>query len=138
MCVNGAGLRNHTPRLLVAALMMLVACAREQSPVEVVRSFMTAVETFDLTAAENLVCEAQWAGIRAGLEPFDGVTRLSEAFDIGFEGLSFQERSNDGSVAIVRVTGTLALSFLGQQEIQEVDEEHLVVKDGGRWVICDP
>jgi hypothetical protein len=32
----------------------------------------------------------------------------------------------------------LTLAFLGQQEVQEVDEEHLVVKEGGRWVICDP
>ena len=131
-------MRNHTLRVLGVALIVLVACAKEQNPVEIVRSFMRAVETFDLGAAENMVCEAQRAGIRASLVAFDGVDRLSEAFDISFEDLSFEERSNDGDVAIVRVTGTLALSFLGQQEIQEVNEEHLIVKEGGRWVICDP
>jgi hypothetical protein len=136
--VDGAGLRKHTLRLLGVALIVLGACSTEPGPVEVLRSFMTAVGRFDLAAAENMVCEAQRAGIRASLEPFDGVARLSEAFDMSFEGLTFEERSNDGSVAIIRVTGTLTLAFLGQQEVQEVDEEHLVVREGGRWVICDP
>ena len=138
MGVDGGGLRKHTLRLLGVALIVLGACSTEPGPVEVVRSFMTSVGMFDLAAAENMVCEAQRAGIRASLEPFDGVARLSEAFDMSFEGLTFEERSNDGSVAIIRVTGRLTLAFLGQQEVQEVDEEHLVVKESGRWVICDP
>ena len=120
------------------ALIILGACSAEPGPVEVVRSFMAAVERFDLAAAEKTVCEAQRGGIRASLQPFDGVTRLGEAFGMSFEGLTFEERSNDGSVAIIRVTGELTLAFLGQQEVQEVDEEHLVIKESGRWVICDP
>lgn len=114
------------------------ACVEEQRPVEVVRSFMTAVEEFDLDTAESLVCDAQRGEVRHGLEPYNDVARLGEAFDLSFEDLSFEERSNDGQTAVVRVTGSLTLSFLGQEEVQEVNEEHVVIKDNGRWVVCDP
>jgi hypothetical protein len=99
---------------------------------------MIALEAFDLAEAEGLVCEAQRDRVRESLEPFGDVVGLDEAFDIGFEELSYKEHSNDGSSAVVQVKGTVKLSFLGQHEVQNVDEEHLVVKEGGRWVICDP
>lgn len=98
---------------------------------------MTAVEALDLDTAEGLVCEVQRSEVRDSLEPFGDVDQLGEAFDIRFEELSFQEKSNDGNVAVIRVTGSLIISFLGQQDVQTVDEEHLVVKEDGRWVICD-
>jgi hypothetical protein len=117
---------------------MLGACTESRSPIEVVQSFMGAVEALDLAAAEGFVCEAQRAQIQDSLLPFDSVAGLGEAFDIRFENLSFQERSNDGQVSVVRVNGTLTISFLGQHDVQEVDEEHTVVRENGRWVICDP
>jgi hypothetical protein len=123
---------------LVCVILSLVACADKQSPVEVVESFMTAVEAFDLDTAASLVCAAQQDKVRKGLEPFYEVTRPGEAFDLSFHELSFEERSNDGEMAVVHVGGLLRLSFLGQEDIQEVNEEHIVVRENGRWVICDP
>jgi hypothetical protein len=99
---------------------------------------MTAVETFDLARAESLVCEAQQSKVRASLEPFEDVATLGEAFDIGLGELSFQEKSNDGNVAVVHVSGRLTINFLGQQEVQEVNEEHVVIRENGSWVVCDP
>jgi hypothetical protein len=117
---------------------MLVACANEQSPADVVRSYMTAVETFDLPRAESLVCEAQRSRVTESLSPFLDVAGLSEAFHITFEELSFQERTREGDMVVFRVTGKLEMSFLGQEEEQTVDEEHVVVRQDGRWVVCDP
>lgn len=124
--------------LLSAIVLLLSACTGDQDPVDVVRSFMAAVETRDLDKAESLVCEEQWSKVRRSLEPFGEVTQLGEAFDLSFEDLSFDERSNDGSIVVIRVSGVLTLSFLGQEETQDVDEEHVIIKENGRWVICDP
>ena len=138
MGASNTGLRNRAVGLLSVILVLLGACGKEQSPIEVVQSFMTAVEAFDLSTAESLVCEAQRSRVRESLEPFDDVAGLGEAFDMSFDDLSFQEQSSDGKVAIVQVSGTLTISFLGQQEVQEISEEHVVIEQGGRWVICDP
>jgi hypothetical protein len=63
---------------------------------------------------------------------------MPEAFDMSFHDLTVQELSNDGNTAVVHVSGTVLVSFLGRQEEQAVNEEHAVVREHGRWVICDP
>ena len=99
---------------------------------------MIAIGSFDIAAAEDLVCEAQQGRFEKSLEPFYGVTELTEAFDFSFGDLTIEERSSDGETAIVHVAGSVTLSFLGQEEVQEVNEDHVVVKENGRWVVCDP
>lgn len=128
----------RTWSLLGIAVLLLVACDGEQSPVQVVRSFMTAVGTFDVATAESLVCQAGRARVRESLAPFDAVPEPGEVFDVNISDLVVQEQSNDGEVAVVRVSGKLTFFFLGQQEIQEINENHIVVKEDGRWVVCDP
>lgn len=131
-------LRGVALSLLLSVGLIMTACSGGQNPVQVVRAFMTAVGTFDVSRAESLVCEAQKAKVRNSLGPFGDLAQLSEAFDISFDELTFQEQSSDANVVVVHVRGTVTLSFLGQQEKQNVDEEHFVVREGGRWVICDP
>jgi hypothetical protein len=116
----------------------LVACAEQPGPIDVVQSFMAAIEEFDLDIAEGYVCEAQKSAVRAILEPYYDVARLAEAFDMDFKDLTFTERSNDGETAVVKVSGSLTLSFLGREDTQEVSEEHVVIKEGGQWLVCDP
>jgi hypothetical protein len=124
--------------LLLGIVVLAVACQGEQLPVEVVRSFFTAVETFDVAKAESLVCQAQRHRVRESLTPFSDIAAPGEAFDIRFGELVIQEQSNDGKISVVRVKGQLTLFFLGQQETQGVDETHTLVKDHGRWLICGP
>jgi hypothetical protein len=133
-----SGASCYLPALVAIVVVLLGACTEKQEPVDTVRSFIAAVEAFDLEQAENLVCEEQQARVRKSLESFDNVAGLSEAFGVKAENLTYRERSNDGNVAVVLITGTLKLSFLGQEDIQEVAEEHVVVIENGRWVICDP
>jgi hypothetical protein len=135
---SGRSFKGSSLLLLSVILVILGACDREQDPVQVVRSFMTAVEAFDLGTAESLVCEAQRSKVRTSLEPFEDVATLGEAFDISLGELSFQERSNDGNMAVVQVSGELTVNFLGQQEVQQVNEEHVVIKENGHWLVCDP
>ncbi len=119
---------------LAVAGISLSACKSEKRPVEVVRSFMAALEQFDAAAAEKLVCQAQRAQVRASLEPFGDATQ----FDLTFDELDIQELSNDGERAVVQVGGALTIVFLGQQETQPINETHIVIKESGHWVICNP
>ena len=124
-------------RLLVVVV-LLVSCRGKQTPEQVIQAFLDAIETFDVAAAEDLVCQAQRDKVRGSLIPFDNIAAPGEAFDISFGELVIQEQSNDGQTSIVRVKGYLTIFFLGEQEVQEVDETHTLVKNGGRWLICDP
>jgi hypothetical protein len=99
---------------------------------------MLAIETLDITQAQSLTCQAQRARVRESLAPFGNISELGEAFDINFDELIFEEQSNDGHTAIVHVSGKMTLSFLGQQETQEINEDHVLIKEEGKWVVCDP
>ncbi len=123
---------------MLGVILLLVACRGEQTPVEIVRDFLGAIENLDATAAASLVCPAQRDKVRGSLAPFDAIAAPGEAFDISFGKLVIQEQSNDGQVSIVRVKGYLTIFFLGDQELQEVDETHTLVKNGGNWLICNP
>jgi len=123
---------------LLVSLTLLAGCETETSPVEVTRAFMRAIETLDVTQAQSLVCQAQQVRVRESLAPFGDIRELGEAFDINFDELTFEEQSNDGSTAVVHVSGRMTLSFLGQQETQEINEDHIVVKEEGKWVVCNP
>jgi len=124
--------------LLGVIVVFLIACEAKQSPAEVVRSFMIAVESLDAARAESLVCQAQRAGARESLAPLGDVARAGETFDMNFDELVIQEQSNDGEFSIVLVRGQLTFFFLGQEDTQAIDETHTVVKESGRWVVCDP
>jgi hypothetical protein len=124
--------------LFGAVLLLPFACDDGAGPTEVMRSFFVAMEVRDLNSAEDLVCQRQQEEVRQILEPFGQVTQLDEAFSLSFEDLVFEERNNDGQTAVIRVTGSVTLSFLGQEETQPVNEEHILMNENGRWVICDP
>ena len=115
-----------------------LSCSEKTVPSDTVRAFMSAVESFDLDTAQSLVCDRQRAQVQESLASFDNVKRLSEAFDMTFEDLEFTERDNDGALAVVQVTGTVRLAFLGKEDVQDVYEEHFLENVEGRWVICDP
>ena len=118
--------------------LLLCACVQTQSPVQVARDFMAAIERFDLQAAERLVCPAQQARVRASLAPFEEYGRPGETFYASLEGLTIEEQRNDGHTALVHVRGELSLFFLGQQETQQINEMHTLVRQDGRWLVCDP
>jgi len=126
-------------RALVCILVLFSwSCSDKKVPTDTLRAFMGAVESFDLDTAQSLVCDRQRAQVQESLAFFDDVTSLSEAFDMRFEDLEFTERSNDGAVAVVLVTGKAKLAFLGKEDVQDVYEEHVLENVDGRWVICDP
>lgn len=99
---------------------------------------MTAVTSLDVATVESVVCQAHKARMRAILAPLEDTTDSGETFSVDLAELVVQEQSNDGEMAVVHASGELTLLFLGYQETQEVDETHTVIKENGRWLVCDP
>jgi hypothetical protein len=117
--------------------LLLVACEQEDDPTQIMRSFMDAIERFDVDAAENLVCPGQRAKVRESLASLEGIAKPSEAFDVRITDLKVEELDNDGETALLHVKGQLTLVFLGQQEVQQIDEKHTLIRENGQWLICD-
>ena len=124
--------------LFAAILLLLTACRQQGTPVEVVQEFMAAIEQFDSAGAATRVCEAQQDRVQTILDAFGEEAGMKEAINLAFDKLAFEELSNDGEAAVVHVSGALVVSFLGHQERQIVNEEHVVVHEQGHWVVCDP
>lgn len=99
---------------------------------------MEAIQAFNIAKAKTLVCEAQRAQVENSLAPFGDTSKLGETFVMSLEDMRYEEHSNDGSVAVVLVKGRMKLSFLGQETVQEINEKHTLIKQGGHWLICDP
>ena len=53
-----------------------------------------------------------------------------------FSGLKFEELSNDGRSATVRLSGQLLLKMLGQEQVYDIYEVVGVVKENDVWKVC--
>jgi hypothetical protein len=124
--------------VVVVALGLVPACGQQTGSVQTVEAFLAALEAFDIEKAQSLVCESQQESVLGVLEPFGNVSGMTEAFNMAFDDIQVTERALEGDMALVHISGNVTISFLGQQERQAVDEEHVLVKENGRWVICDP
>lgn len=124
--------------LFSAAVILVAACGGEQGPEEVVQTFISAVTSLDVATVESVVCQAHKARMREILAPLEDTTDSGETFSVDLAELVVQEQSNDGEMAVVHASGRLILLFLGYQETQEVNETHTVIKENGRWLVCDP
>jgi hypothetical protein len=136
--VEMASSQRYLRALVCVLFLSLISCTEEKAPIDTVKEYMTAVESFDLESVQSLVCEKQRAQVGESLSPYEDVAGLSEAFDMAFEDLEFTEKSNDGAIAVVQVTGSVRFAFLGTEDVQDVFEEHVLENVDGRWVICDP
>ena len=76
--------------------------------------------------------------IEQRLEPLvdikDSLTALKGQFD--FSGLKFEEKSNDGRTATIRLSGNMYLKALGQTEPLSLYEDITVVNESGVWKVC--
>jgi RIO-like serine/threonine protein kinase len=53
-----------------------------------------------------------------------------------FSGLKFEEITNDGRTATVRLSGKLLLKVLGQEQAYQIYEDIGVVKESDVWKVC--
>ncbi len=127
--------------LVVISLLLLSACSAGGGPdIDATRSWLQALgnlnfkQVMDLTCANPKVRDE----IQIRLDPFIDIQptlqNLKGQFD--FSGLKFEELSNDGLTARVRLSGKMALKALGQSQTLDVWEDLTVVKENDVWKVC--
>ena len=125
----------------LVSVMLLAACGGGGGPaIDATRAWLQALSEFNFDQVMNLTCADKQvrSDIQQRLAPFNdiskAVTSLNGKFD--FSGLKFEEKSNNGQTAMVHLSGSLALTALGQSQSLELNEEIQVVNEGGDWKVC--
>lgn len=127
--------------LVVASLIALAACSGGGSPaIEGTRAWFQALAELRFDDVMNLTCASVPVRneIGAKLDPFidlkETLTALKGQFD--FSNLKFEEKTNNGRVAVIRLSGSMTLVALGQTEAMDVAEDITVVNENGTWKVC--
>ena len=127
--------------LLLAGALLLGACSPGGGPaLDATRSWLQSLAelNFDQVMAQTCSDPKVRNEIEVRLDPFIDIQTtlqtLKGKFD--FSGLKFEELSNDGRTAQVRLSGKMVLQALGQTQALNVYEELTVVKEGGVWKVC--
>jgi hypothetical protein len=87
----------------------------------------------DENALKDLTCAAQHESL-AGVA---GVLGSLEGGGLDLSGLSFKTTEQSGDTASVQVTGKLKVTLLGQALEEDIDEAMPMVKEDGKWKVCD-
>ena len=127
--------------LIVAGLIVLAACSGGGSPaIEGTRAWFQALAELRFDDVMNLTCASVPVRneIGAKLDPFidlkETLAALKGQFD--FSNLEFEEKTNNGRVAVIRLSGSMTLVALGQTEAMDVAEDITVVNENGVWKVC--
>jgi hypothetical protein len=128
-------------QLIAAGLILLTACSGGGSPaIDGTRAWFKALAELRFDDVMNLTCAdtAVRNEIGAKLDPFidlkPTLAALKGQFD--FSNLKFEEKTNNGRVAVIRLSGSMTLQALGQTEAMDVAEDITVVNDSGTWKVC--
>jgi hypothetical protein len=125
----------------LASLLLLSACSAGGGPaIDATRGWLQSLaelnfkQVMDQTCANPKVRDQ----IQIRLDPFIDIQptlqTLKGQFD--FSGLKFEELSNDGRAAQVRLSGKMALKALGQTQALDVYETLTVIKENDAWKVC--
>jgi hypothetical protein len=127
--------------VIAASLIFLAACGGGGSPaIDGTRAWFRALAELRFDDVMKLTCASPAVRneIAAKLDPFidlkETLAALKGQFD--FSNLKFEEQSNDGRSAVIRLTGSMTLQALGQTEDLEIFEDLTVVNDNGTWKVC--
>jgi hypothetical protein len=112
-------------------------------PTKPVRDLFDAFADLDAERAANTVCKEYRDGIKSGLEFSFGFLELAgDEVEIEIVGLELEVRSKqDDEATVVATSGTLKLTMgeqVQEEEIGGTEETIQVVKEDGKWRICDP
>jgi hypothetical protein len=108
------------------------------SPADAARDFWQALAELDVDRMKELTCAAYQEEMEAafGFAELGDLEELRDILEIDVSDLQFAVVSESGDDAVVRVYGTLKMSFLGQEESEQMDEEIELVMEHGEWKVC--
>jgi len=131
-------------RLIVwasAGLLLLSACSAGGGPaIDAARNWLQALADLDFQQVLDLTCATPRIRneVELRLDPLIDIQETLQALkgQYDFSGLKFEEMSNDGRAATVRLSGKLLLRVLGQEQVYEIYEDVGVVKENDVWKMC--
>ena len=121
--------------------LLLTACNAGGGPaLDATRSWLQALADLNFKQVLNLTCSVPrvHTDVELRLDPLidlqDTLQSLKGQYD--FSGLKFEEVSNDGKNATVRLSGKLLLKVLGQEQAYDIYEEVGVINENNVWKVC--
>jgi len=127
--------------LLLCGALLLTACTAGGGPaIDGARNWLQALADLNFKQVLNLTCATPRIHneVELRLDPLidiqDTLQSLKGQYD--FSGLKFEELSNDGRSATVRLSGKLLLKVLGQEQTYQLYEDVGVVKENDVWKMC--
>jgi hypothetical protein len=127
--------------LLLCAALLLTACSAGGGPaIDATRNWLKALADLNFKEVLNLTCTAPRVRneVELRVDPLidiqDTLQALKGQYD--FSGLKFEEITNDGRTATVRLSGKLLLKVLGQEQAYQIYEDIGVVKESDVWKVC--
>ena len=127
--------------LLLESALLLAACSSGGGPaIDATRGWLKSLSELDFKQVMVQTCADSKVRneIEVRLDPFIDIQAtlqtLKGQFD--FSGLKFEELSNDGRTAQIRLSGKMVLKALGQSQALDVYENLTVVKENDAWKVC--
>ncbi|HTP11889.1 MAG TPA: hypothetical protein VMP08_26730 [Anaerolineae bacterium] len=122
-------------------MLLLTACNAGGGPaIQAARDWMQALADLNFKQVLDLTCSTPRIhnDVEVRLDPLIDIQETLQSLkgQYDFSGLKFEELSNDGRTATVRLSGKLLLKVLGQEQAYEIYEEVSVVKEGDTWKLC--
>src|SRR5512143_3896967 len=127
--------------LLLCAALLLTACNAGGGPaLDATRGWLQALADLNFKQVLNLTCSTPRVrnDVELRLDPLIDIQETLQSLkgQYDFSGLKFEELSNDGHTATVRLSGKLLLKVLGQEQAFDIYEEIGVVKENNGWKVC--
>src|SRR5512139_911088 len=137
--------RTRSVRLIFCGLAMLLAlsaCNAGGGPaLEATRSWLQALADLNFKQVLELTCSTPRIRneVELRLDPLIDIQETLQSLkgQYDFSGLKFEELSNDGRTATVRLSGQLLLRVLGQTQAYEIYEDVGVVEESNVWKVCN-
>jgi hypothetical protein len=127
--------------LLLSVALILSACSAGGGPaMEATRNWLQALADLNFKQVLELTCSTPRIRneVELRLDPLIDIQETLQSLkgQYDFSGLKFEEASNDGRTATVRLSGKLLLKVLGQEQVYDIYEEVGVVKENNAWKVC--
>ena len=128
--------------LLLCIALILTACNAGGGPaIDATRNWLQALADLDFKQVLNLTCSTSRVRneVELRLDPLIDIQETLQSLkgQYDFSGLKFEELSNDGRTASVRLSGKLLLKVLGQAQVYEIYEEVGLVNESDVWKVCN-
>jgi hypothetical protein len=127
--------------LLLCVALLLTACSSGGGPaVDATRGWLQTLAELDFKQVMEMTCSTPRIRneVELRLDPLIDIQETLQSLkgQYDFSGLKFEELSNDGRSATVRLSGELLLKMLGQEQVYDIYEEVGVVKENDVWKVC--